>query len=145
MSVHAINCRVYGYYSMKKPTTGTMRKVAVLYFVALLLLMWLPLNGVALDNYVFGLRADHLLHASVYLPCIYFLGKLVMKPLMVLWILSVGIGLLTEGVQYLLPYRGFDVNDLLANAIGVSLGLFLLLLFLRKKSFEKKKTNGTID
>lgn len=122
-----------------------MRKVAVLYFVALLLLMWLPLNGVALDNYVFGLRADHLLHASVYLPCIYFLGKLVMKPLMVQWILSVGIGLLTEGVQYLLPYRGFDVNDLLANAIGVSLGLFLLLYFLRKKSLEKEKTNGTID
>lgn len=131
---------------MMKPTTGTMRKVAVLYFVALLLLMWLPLNGVAaLNNYVFGLRADHLLHASVYLPCIYFLGKLVMKPLMVLWILSVGIGLLTEGVQYLLPYRGFDVNDLLANAIGVSLGLFLLLFFLRKKSLEKEKTNGTID
>ncbi|MBQ2488712.1 MAG: VanZ family protein [Bacteroidales bacterium] len=131
---------------MKKPTTGTMRKVAVLYFVALLLLMWLPLNGVvALDNYVFGLRADHLLHASVYLPCIYFLGKLVRKPVMALWLLSVGIGLLTEGVQYLLPYRGFDVNDLLANAIGVSLGLFLFLFFLRKKSFEKKKTNGTID
>ncbi|MBO4773713.1 MAG: VanZ family protein [Bacteroidales bacterium] len=131
---------------MMKLTTGTMRKVAVLYFVALLLLMWLPLNGVvALDNYVFGLRADHLLHASVYLPCIYFLGKLVRKPVMALWLLSVGIGLLTEGVQYLLPYRGFDVNDLLANAIGVSLGLFLLLYFLRKKSLEKEKTNGTID
>ena len=145
MSVHAINCRVYGYYSMKKPTTETMRKVAVLYFVALLLLMWLPLNGVALDNYVFGLRADHLLHASVYLPCIFFLGRLAPLPVWALWLLSLCIGLLTEGVQYLLPYRGFDVNDLLANAIGVSLGLFLFLFFLRKKSFEKKKTNGTID
>ncbi len=119
--------------------------MAVLYFVALLLLMWLPLNGVALDNYVFGLRADHLLHASVYLPCIFFLGQLAPLPVWALWLLSLCIGLLTEGVQYLLPYRGFDVNDLLANAIGVSLGLFLLLFFLRKKSFEKKKTNGTID
>lgn len=130
---------------MMKLTTGTMRKVAVLYFVALLLLMWLPLNGVALDNYVFGLRADHLLHASVYLPCIFFLGRLAPLPAWALWLLSLCIGGVTEGVQYLLPYRGFDVNDLLANAIGVSLGATALLFLRRKKSLEKTKTNGTID
>jgi VanZ family protein len=119
---------------------------AIGYFVALALLMWLPLNGVVpLDNYVFGLRADHLLHASVYLPCVFFLGRLFRKPVVTLWFFSVGIGMLTEGVQFLLPYRGFDVNDLLANAIGVSLGLFLFLFFLKKKNPEKEKTNGTID
>ena len=130
---------------MMKLTTGTMRKVAVLYFVALLLLMWLPLNGVALDNYVFGLRADHLLHASVYLPCVYMFSRLFPSKLWMLWLCSLAVGGLTEGVQYLLPYRGFDVNDLLANAIGVSLGLFLFLFLLKKKSPEKEKTNGTID
>ena len=131
---------------MMKPTMGTMRKVAVLYFVALLLLMWLPLNGVAaLNNYVFGLRADHLLHASVYLPCIFYLGRLAPLPAWALWLLSLCIGGVTEGVQYLLPYRGFDVNDLMANAIGVSLGAMALLFLRRKKSLEKTKTNGTID
>ena len=120
--------------------------MAVLYFVALLLLMWLPLNGVAaLNNYVFGLRADHLLHASVYLPCIFFLGRLAPLPAWALWLLSLCIGGVTEGVQYLLPYRGFDVNDLMANAIGVSLGAMALLFLRRKKSLEKTKTNGTID
>ena len=120
--------------------------MSVLYFVALLLLMWLPLNGVAvLNNYVFGLRADHLLHASVYLPCICFLGRLLPLPAWALWLLSLCIGGVTEVVQYLLPYRGFDVNDLFANAIGVSLGLLPFLLFLRKKSLEKGKTNGTND
>ena len=41
------------------------------YFGLLAILMWAPLNGlgVPLDNYIFGLRADHLLHASVYLLC----------------------------------------------------------------------------
>lgn len=122
------------------------KRTAIGYFVALALLMWLPLNGVAvLDNYVFGLRADHLIHASVYLPCVHMLSRLLPSKLWLLWLCSLAVGGLTEGVQYLLPYRGFDVNDLLANAIGVSLGLFLFLLFLKKKNPEKDKTNGTID
>ncbi|MBN1227066.1 MAG: hypothetical protein JXA79_08735 [Deltaproteobacteria bacterium] len=28
----------------------------------------------------------------------------------------------TEGIQYLLPYRAYNVNDLLANSIGITLG-----------------------
>ena len=41
------------------------------YFAGLAFLMWAPLNGVGipLDNYVLGLRMDHLLHASVFIPC----------------------------------------------------------------------------
>ena len=30
--------------------------------------------------------------------------------------------LLNEAVQYLLPYRAFNINDLLANGLGVLLG-----------------------
>ena len=116
----------------------TSKNGAVWYFVALALLMWLPLNGVApLDNYLFGLRADHLLHASVYLPCVYFLGRLVRSPLVVLWLLSICIGLLTESVQWLLPFRGFDVNDLLANAIGVTLGFLVHICLLKEKKHGK--------
>ena len=97
--------------------------------------MWAPLNGIGipLDNYIFGLRADHLLHASVFIPCTLFIMDVIGKRWLV-WFAAVGIGLLTEGVQWLLPYRGYDVNDLIANALGVTLGWVVILAIKRKGS-----------
>ena len=103
--------------------------------------MWAPLNGlgVPLDNYIFGLRADHLLHASVYLLCPLFLWDLYGRlgaqgQRWAVWATAVGVGLLTESVQYLLPYRGYDVNDLVANTLGVTLGWLAILIVRRYKS-----------
>ena len=97
--------------------------------------MWAPLNGIdiPLDNYILGLRADHLLHASVFIPCTLFLMDFYKRlgahgHKWAVWGTAVAIGLLTEGVQYLLPYRGYDVNDLIANTLGVTLGWLLILL-----------------
>ena len=104
-------------------------QVAVGYFVALLLLMWMPVRtGIPLDNFVFGLRLDHLLHASVYLPCAYFAGGLLNVSRRRAWLYSLLLGVLTESMQYLLPYRGFDINDMLANAVGITVGASLCLL-----------------
>lgn len=100
------------------------------YFVGLVFLMWAPLNGVGipLNNYILGLRMDHLLHASVYIPCVLFLWDLfkVGRRKWLSWACALTIGLITEGVQYLLPFRGFDINDLLANSLGVTLGWALI-------------------
>lgn len=99
------------------------------YLAFLLVLMWAPMNGmgIPLNNYVFGLRLDHLLHASVYLLCPWFLwhpmGK---RPWRVIGV-AILIGCCTESVQWLLPYRGFDINDMAANAIGCIVGLAALL------------------
>ena len=114
------------------------RQLRPWYFVALAILMWAPLNGlgIPLDNYIFGLRADHLLHASVFIPCALFLGDVfgMNGRKWAVWATAVAVGLLTEGVQYLLPYRGFDINDLVANALGVTLGWVVILLIRRYKS-----------
>ena len=96
------------------------------YFACLLLLMWGPVGalGLQLNNFVFGLRLDHLLHASVYLPCAFylmdfgFLGRLRHAP----WLFGLLVAAVTESVQFLLPYRGFDINDLVANFLGVTVG-----------------------
>jgi glycopeptide antibiotics resistance protein len=32
-----------------------------------------------------------------------------------------------EGIQYILPYRAFNVNDLVANIIGVVIGGIIIL------------------
>ena len=105
------------------------------YFAALAVLMWAPLNGVGipLDNYILGLRADHLLHASVYIPCTLFLMDVIGRRWLV-WLAAVCIGLLTEGGQYLLPYRGYDVNDLIANAIGITIGWLVILAIKKRRS-----------
>lgn len=120
------------------------------YFLGLAFLMWAPLNGVGipLDNYVLGLRMDHLLHASVYVPCTFFLMDLFgvglpkrpqIKPILLTWLTAVGIGLLTESVQKFLP-RKFDINDLIANVIGITLG-WLVILAVRKIIHSRRQKN----
>lgn len=105
-----------------------------LYFALLLVLMWAPMGfvGVPLNNFVFGIRLDHLLHASVYLPSAFFLmdffsnssrGR---RPRVAVWAVGASLGVVTETVQYLLPYRGFDINDLVANFLGVTLGWIII-------------------
>ena len=107
------------------------RQLRPWYFLGLAFLMWAPLNGlgVPLDNYVFGLRMDHLLHASVFVPCVLFLWDLygLKGREWASWATAVAIGWLTESVQWLLPYRGFDINDMVANLLGVTLGWVLIL------------------
>ena len=66
--------------------------------------------------------------------------KSALQPLM--WILG---GLLfavfTEVVQYPLPYRAFNINDLMANGIGVGMGYLIILVFqkgVRQMQFKCK-------
>lgn len=109
------------------------QKLRPWYLFALFFLMWAPLNGVgpALNNYVFGIRADHLLHATVFIPCALFFMDL-SRYRWVVWLMVVALALLCESVQYLLPFRKFDVNDMVANVLGVSLGLIVILLIVKK-------------
>lgn len=116
------------------------RQLRPWYFAALAFLMWAPLNGVGipLDNYILGLRADHLLHASVYLPIALFLMDLTpRRRWWLLWIASIAIGLATEWGQYLLPFRKFDINDMVANMIGVTLSWLAIII----RSISKKSSN----
>ena len=114
------------------------RQLRPWYFGGLAFLMWAPLNGVGvpLDNYVLGLRMDHLLHASVFIPCTLFYMDFFRKRHrgLCIWLVAVATGILTESVQYLLPYRGFDINDIIANFLGISLGWGLLLLVRKYRS-----------
>lgn len=107
------------------------------YFLFLAILMWAPLNGfgIPLDEYVLGLRFDHLLHASVFIPCSLFIYTPHWRKWGV-WVTAVGVGVLTETVQWLLPYRGFDINDMVANFLGVSLGWAIILLV--KHKYKKR-------
>ncbi len=118
------------------------KRWAVLYFILLAVLMWAPLNGLApvLDNYIFGLRVDHLLHAAIYLFCPLFLADWLGKRWGWVLLAAVLIGLLTESVQALLPYRGYDINDLIANCVGNFVGwLAILPVMIRHRKIMQKR------
>lgn len=109
-----------------RPVAGrTARRVTSPIYIALLLaLMWAPLAGLGLplNNFVLGIRLDHLIHATVYLPAAWFVGYWWRDRSGPALVTALLLALTTEGVQYLLPYRGFDINDLIANILGVGLG-----------------------
>ncbi len=108
------------------------------YIVILLLLAILPINSMSKTNindiYVIRIRFDYLLHSVVFIPFAFLYFKAA-KPITLnnIWFMA-GAGILlatfTEGIQYFLPYRSYNINDLLANYLGVLLGgggLFLLV------------------
>lgn len=111
------------------------------YFLLLAILMWAPLNGLAAQfpNYVLGLRADHFVHASIYILCAPFLMDLILRQnssrtrcllqFLLLWACCGLVGITTECGQMLLPYRGYDVNDLVANFIGATLGCIIVAAY----------------
>lgn len=111
--------------------------LSVVYLVMLAALMWLPLQGlkIPMDNFVLGIRIDHLYHATVYIPCVVMLMPLCHYRWRRTWPTGLLIAMTTELVQWLLPYRGFDINDLIANLLGVTVGLLLLRIPSYRKRF----------
>ena len=102
-----------------------------------------------MDNYTLSIRWDYLIHLCVYLPLplFMFLGLMPSgrarfgterseKPspdtfprILGLISLILVIPALFEVVQMLLPYRTFNINDLVANEVGVMLGVGLMFIF----------------
>jgi VanZ family protein len=72
---------------------------------------------------------DKVLHASVY-GVIALLLKFsgVIKRSMTLWFLVIGIGLLDELHQATVVGRQSSVADLMADAVGVTLGILIIIL-----------------
>jgi glycopeptide antibiotics resistance protein len=106
----------------------------LLYLLFLILMAVLPLNGSASvhlnDIYVFHLRLDFLLHSILFIPWV-FLYAMSFRPAgLSEKLLMIAAGLLmafsTEGVQYFLSYRSYNINDLLSNFLGVILGAIAL-------------------
>ncbi|MDY0104974.1 MAG: VanZ family protein [Lentimicrobium sp.] len=101
--------------------------------------MTLPLNtSDNLNNItILQLRGDYFLHILLFMPWAFFRQACKIKTLP--WLL---LGLLfaagTEGLQYFLPWRAFNVNDLLANGLGVLLSLLSVKLMKISKHWRSK-------
>ena len=109
------------------------------YLLVLVLGSVLPLNsGTALNNtYVVEVRSDYLIHLLVMLP-LATLVVLSIRDKAWMWVRVILLGLLIvafcEAIQMLIPYRTFNINDLLANGVGALVGLIPAFFLWRRFS-----------
>ncbi len=103
------------------------------YLIVLFVLAIAPINGNGgslNDIFILELRSDYLVHALQFLPWMFF-GKQMQKGFLIWLFAGLIFACFTEGIQYFLTYRSFNINDLTANLIGVLLGMFIFLFKFR--------------
>jgi glycopeptide antibiotics resistance protein len=113
---------------------ATYLLIAYFFFISMVLLMPLGWMGSSLSKIASVSWSDNLVHALLFLPLVplwkcafphHAIGKILIIALLT--------AITTEGTQYFLPYRSFEVNDLLANFGGVCLGTLFCMVFLKRK------------
>jgi glycopeptide antibiotics resistance protein len=114
------------------------------YTIIIVLLMALPLNSSSeLNNItIIHFRGDYFFHALLFIPWAFYRDIVNMKTLP--WLLTgLVFAISAEAMQYLLPYRAYNINDVIANTIGIMIG-FLLYWPARKYILKKIYTkNGS--
>ena len=115
------------------------KKIFICYIIVLILLIVLPVNNASSKlnhTYVLHLRGDYWTHIFVFFPWMLFKPARTIEIKNWQWyLLGILFAFLLECLQYPLPYRAFNLNDALANAIGVTVGI--ITVFFRKKPVLK--------
>ena len=87
---------------------------------------------------IFGIRLDYLLHVLLFVPWIILINwrwreKSRIELLMIMLVAGLLLAAISEGVQFILPYRSFNIFDLLSNFVGVGIGGVISLMCIKKK------------
>ena len=120
-----------------------LRILFFLYCIAIILLTILPINGESSllnDTYIVKIRFDYLLHTMIFLPFLPLVMysfsttpqlKRTIKKILSLITIGIFFAIITEVIQLYLPYRTFNINDLISNTLGIILGFPIILLINR--------------
>ncbi len=128
-----------------------MKKLLFTYITILILLAVLPINGtnsILNNNYLLNIRWDYLVHALVYIPLVPLIiivqiktgrnvqlhgrATLSFRTLNII-IISLLYAFSLEGIQYFLSYRALNINDMMANGVGVILGSIVYLILKKER------------
>lgn len=118
-----------------------IKSIFYVYIGIILLLVVLPINGKndELNKvYLLQIRGDYFFHALMFLPWAFFGIKMSKQTFK--WIISgVLFALGSEGIQYFLPYRAFNINDIVSNILGALLGflVFRTAFWMKEKQVIK--------
>lgn len=114
------------------------------YLTMIILVSILPINNQdsSLNNtFIVYIRLDYLFHAVCFIPFAWLSIQSGMfnfrksTGLFLLLLCGFFLILFSEGIQYFLPWRAFNINDLLANFLGLAIGF--LILFVKKIRFSE--------
>lgn len=131
-----------------KPEKRKYYRIAIwVYFVLIFILAVLDINGTGskLNNtYLLSIRLDYLTHFGLFIPLMWLIWSVYEVSFRkdftnaIFWMfIGLVLAWLSEGIQYFIPYRAFNINDLVANTIGVLLGAgFFLIPINNRKSVE---------
>jgi glycopeptide antibiotics resistance protein len=115
----------------------------ILYISVVLLLNTLPLElATQINDTVWGeFRLDYLTHALIFLPWIFFHFWFRRIKKRFWFLVGFVLALLIEGIQYYLPYRSFNMYDVLFNVAGLIMSylLFTGLYFKLQAYFERRE------
>jgi glycopeptide antibiotics resistance protein len=103
----------------------------------LLLLVFLPLNtsGELNNMNIITFRGDYFFHSMMFVPWAFFFRVFRLRTIS--WFLSgLVFAALCEAVQYPLPYRAWNINDMFANLFGILLGYMVYFLILKKNTSD---------
>ncbi|MFI3322487.1 MAG: hypothetical protein R3Y50_08190 [Rikenellaceae bacterium] len=97
-------------------------------------LLVIPLGNIGIERVeVVGFRGDYIVHCLVYTPWMY-LGMLIMsnKFNSLKWfIIGVIFVAVMELIQCIIPYRGYNIYDLIAGEIGIIISLITFSIYTR--------------
>lgn len=118
-----------------KLLTKHITPIIAIYLVILVVLHIIPVNGNTLNNnFILGIRWDYVGHFMAF-SALGFLGNLLAIKkqfnLIATNILIVLIAIALESLQYIIPYRAFNINDIIANIIGIGLGFGIIKVVLK--------------
>jgi glycopeptide antibiotics resistance protein len=119
-----------------------------LYLIVLLTLAVFPLQKAGFpginDVYVLELRLDYLIHTIIFLPwvflCEFSFKSIIKHRKLIIIMLGIFIAAAAEFIQMALPYRAFNINDIIFNIAGVLLGSISWLIY--KKGNQKEENIG---
>ena len=124
--------------------TKHITPILITYLIALVLLNTLPINGsnsALNNNYTHGLRWDYLGHALLLMPLfpLLMLKYNSLQPytssILLFFTISIAIAATLEGTQYFIPWRAFNLNDMMANGVGVLISIITLVGISRSKNY----------
>ena len=104
------------------------RTLLLIYLIAIIALVALPVNNSSMkslnDIMILQLRGDYIVHMLLFAPWCFLKPGLRLS----LWwwaLAGVAFAVAAESLQYFLPYRAYNINDMIANALGVVLSFIL--------------------
>ena len=117
-----------------------------LYIGGLLIFIIFPFKTASQLNHltILHFRGDYFVHALLFLPWAFFRRGFCIKPLGWL-LLGLAFAAGTEGLQHFVPYRTWNVNDLVANVLGMVAGFGIWVVFRKEKREMKGMRPKTED